>query len=81
MMRLEVVLENKIGVLKELTDIIYRMNISIEELSTHRTDEGNVQNTLTLESQEEDYFLFERLTEKLRFSMPEFVDANLLEMR
>lgn len=79
--RLEIEVENKIGVLKELTDIIYKMRINIEELSTHKTKGGNVQNTLTLESSEEDYFLFERLVEKVKFNIPEFVSAKLLEMR
>ena len=79
--RLEVVVENKIGVLKELTDIIYRMRLSIEEISTHKTSDGNVVNMLVLESEEEDYFLFERLMEKMKFSMPEFISGKLLEMK
>jgi uncharacterized protein with ACT and thioredoxin-like domain len=78
---MEIIVQNRIGVLKELTDIIYRMKLSIEELSTHRMKDGNVINTLTLESDEEDYFIFERLTEKVRFSMPEFVSTKLIEMK
>jgi len=80
-LRLEIVVENKIGVLKELTDIIYRMRLLIEELSTHKTSDWNVVNMLMLESDEEDYFLYERLVEKIKFTMPEFVSAKLIEMK
>jgi uncharacterized protein with ACT and thioredoxin-like domain len=80
-LRLEIEVENKMGVLKELTDIIYKMQLSIEELATHKTKDGYVQNVLTLESADEDYFLYERLIEKIKFSMSEFVSARLIEMR
>lgn len=77
--RLEIVLENKLGLLKELTDIIYKMNLSIEEFSTHKSG-INIVTSMTLESQEEDYFLFERLLEKIKFTIGEFVSANLIDI-
>jgi hypothetical protein len=57
------------------------MRLSIEELSTHKTKDGYIQNVLTLESAEEDYFLYERLIDKLKFSMEEFISARLVDMR
>ena len=70
------------GVLKELTEIVYRMNLSVEEMEANSVEKGKrILVKMMLESQEEDYFLFERLVEKFRFSIPEFLDAKLLEVR
>ena len=79
---MEILLQKRMGVLKELTEIVYRMNLSVEEMEANSVEKGKrILVKMMLESQEEDYFLFERLVEKFRFSIPEFLDAKLLEVR
>ena len=73
--------ENKIGVLHRLTDIFIPMNINIEEIRATKTPEGLSKVELTLKVEDEDYYLFDRLVERIRVSMPEFREAKLIEMK
>lgn len=81
-MRLEVLVENKIGVLRKLSDIFYMMLINIEEISQKAEGEdGTLARLYLLVSiDEEDYYLYERLVERMKLGIPEFREAQLAEI-
>ena len=79
--RAEMIFENKIGVLKKLTEIFFLMRINIEEMSAHPTKDGLSCVSFSLKTEEEDYYLFERLMERVRLSITEFQDGKLIEMK
>ncbi|EKE28761.1 MAG: hypothetical protein ACD_3C00018G0010 [uncultured bacterium (gcode 4)] len=80
-LNIEMTFENKIWVLRKLTDILFKMNISIEEIKSEKIWTDLVKNIMTLESKIEDYYIFERLIERVSLSIAEFKDAKLLEMK
>ena len=73
--------ENKIGVLKKLTEIFFLMRINIEEMQACSSKDGLSCVTFSLKTEEEDYYLFERLMERVRLSIGEFQDGKLIEMK
>lgn len=77
-LKLEMIFENKIWVLRKLTDIFYKMNVSIEEIRSEKIDWNLVKNVMTLETNVEDYYLFERLVEKIKLTIDEFKEAKLI---
>ena len=77
----EIIFENKIWVLRKLTDILYKMNINIEEIVSVKIWEDKVKNIMTLESRYEDYYLFERLIERIKLTISEFVEGKLIEIK
>ena len=79
--KVELIFENKIGVLKNLTDILFHMDISIESLNTEKLPKNLVKNIMTLESGYEDYYIFERLVDRLKSTINEFKEAILIEIK
>lgn len=79
--RSEMVFENKIGVLKKLTEIFFLMRINIDEMSVSSDEDGFSSIIFGLKTEEEDYYLFERLMERVRLSIVEFKEGKLLEMK
>jgi GTP pyrophosphokinase len=79
--RAEMIFENKIGVLKNLTEIFFFMRINIDEMSAHLDTNGHSHIVFSLKTEEEDYYLFERLMERVRLSISEFEEGKLLEMK
>lgn len=73
------IFQNKIGVLRKLTDILYIMNIDIEEIRSEKSWDL-VKNIMTLESKIEDFYIYERLIERLKLDFVEFKSAELLEI-
>ncbi len=81
-LRVEMVFENRIGVLRKLTDIFYLMRINILEISQANEQGGKrARIFFELQAEDEDYYLYERLTERIRMAIPEFVEAKLVEMK
>jgi GTP diphosphokinase / guanosine-3',5'-bis(diphosphate) 3'-diphosphatase len=79
-MRLEVLVENKIGVLRTLSDIFYNMAINIEEIAQKSEGNGELARLhLTVSVDEDDYYLYERLVERLKLGLKEFREAVLIE--
>jgi len=79
--RAEMIFENKIGVLKKLTEIFFLMRINIDEMSACTDSDGLSRVVFSLKTEEEDYYLFERLMERVKLSIREFREGNLLEMK
>ena len=49
-------------------------------MKTEKIDETTVLDTFVLTSDEEDYYLYERLVERMKFDLPEFVEATLISV-
>ncbi len=81
-MRLEILVENKIWVLRKLSDIFYLMLINIEEISQKVEGENGEKARLYLlvSVDEEDYYLYERLVERMKLGIPEFCEAQLTRL-
>ncbi|HBB27583.1 TPA: hypothetical protein DCZ36_03760, partial [Candidatus Gracilibacteria bacterium] len=79
--RAEMIFENKIGVLKKLTEIFFLMRINIDEMSASTDKNGLSHVVFSLKTEEEDYYLFERLMERVKLSIAEFKEGKLLEMK
>ena len=80
-LKVEMVFENKIGVLRKLTDIFFLMRINILEIGQKSEDGGkSARMTFDLMTEEEDYYMYERLVERIRLAIPEFKEAKLIEM-
>lgn len=77
----EMIFENKIGVLKNLTEIFFLMRINIDEMNAHIDKNGFSHVLFTLKTEEEDYYLFERLMERVRLSIGEFKEGKLIELK
>lgn len=75
------IFENRIGVLKKLTEIFFLMRINIDEMSARTETDGLSHVVFSLKTEEEDYYLFERLMERVKLSIGEFKEGRLLEMK
>lgn len=78
--KVEITFENQLWVLKKLTEILYKMNLSIEEIKSEKSWDL-VKDYMTLETWIDDYYIFERLVERLRLSIKEFKEAKLIEIK
>lgn len=77
----EMVFENRIGVLRKLTDIFYLMKINIVGISMKNESGGKIARAyLELHTEEEDYYMYERLVERIRLAIPEFKEATLISL-
>jgi hypothetical protein len=47
---------------------------------TEKIDDVQVLDTFVLSSEEEDYYLYERLTERMRFELPELITSKLISV-
>lgn len=81
-MRLEILVDNRIGVLRKISDIFYMMHINIEEISQKTEGENKelARLYLVVSVDEEDYYLYERLVERMKLGITEFKEAQLVEI-
>ena len=81
-LKIELRFENKIGVLRKLTEIFYLMDINILEIA-QKMDIGGKSARITFDllTEEEDYYMYERLVERIRLGIPEYMESKLIEMR
>lgn len=61
--------QNKIGIFRELSDIIYSMHINIEEINSKKEDEKTTRLSLALQIPDYDYLLIERLIERVKLNL------------
>lgn len=50
------------------------MGLDIEEIRTEKIGNNRVKNIMVLESDFEDYYLFERLMDRVKVSIEEFIE-------
>ena len=75
--KVNLLLENKIWVLKEISDIIYSMWINIDQINTKKESISKSRVCLDLEILDYDYLIINRLIERLKFSL----DKTLLQYK
>lgn len=70
--------KNQFWVLKELSDILYIMQIDILDITSHRTPLNDVELHLKLELLDYDYLIIERFIERVKFKLSNsFIDYNI----
>lgn len=70
--------EKKIGILKEMSEIIYSMNIDVDEITTRKLSGNNVEIYLQLIILDYDYLIIDRLVDRLRLHFKDsLLDVNL----
>lgn len=72
---------DKKWLLKQLTEIFFQFWLNIEGLHTEDLDKGKVRDHFILSSDEEDYYLYERVIDRIRFDIPEFIDSKLISFK
>ena len=56
------------------------MQLNIESLAVATLPDGLGKDTITLRTDDEDYYIYERLIERMKFDVPEFREAKLISM-
>ncbi len=80
-LRIEILVENRLGVLRKLTDIFYLMRINIDEIAQKTESNGELARLyLLLSMDEDDYYLYDRLIERVKLSVPEYRNSSLVEI-
>ena len=67
--------------MKEFTEIFYHMELNIEDIQIQTLSNGLKKNIFTLRSDDEDYYLYERLSERIRFIIPDIKDLELISIK
>ncbi|MDD2515629.1 MAG: RelA/SpoT family protein [Candidatus Gracilibacteria bacterium] len=74
-------LENKIGVLNKITGVFCDLNINIKEMVVKGAEDDRVSHcTFSLSAQEEDYYIYEKLIEKIKDNVDGYISSKLLEI-
>jgi len=77
----EMLFENKIGVLRKLSEILFQMKIDVDAMSASKIEDNLSRIEFTLKFEEEDYYLFDRLIGRIKLAIPEFKSGNLLQRK
>ncbi len=75
--KINLLIENKIWMLKEISDIIFAMWINVDQISSHKEDYSKTRVLLDLEIPDYDFLIVNRLVERIKFTL----DENLLEYK
>lgn len=78
---MEITFRDRRGILRELTEIFYQFGLNIEGMRVETDVHGIVKDFFVVSSPEEDYYIFERLIERVRFEIPEMIDAKLISLK
>lgn len=73
-------LQNGMGVLRQLGDTCYAMRLNITDLHTTNLGGGHMECRLTVYAETEDYYLFDRLSERLKLSISSIESIELIRM-
>ncbi len=77
---MDVTFHDKRWLLRQITEIFYQTGLNIDSLSTENLGDGKVLDHFILKWDEEDYYLYERLVERLRFDIPEMIESKLISL-
>lgn len=69
------------GILMKLTELFYNSDLNITNFFTENLGNNIVRDVFTLETENDDYYLFERLEHKLKFEIPEITEVILVDIR
>lgn len=76
----ECVFRDRRWLLMEVTEILYHTGLSIKAMQAEELWNGLVHDTFTLETSDDDYYIFERLESRLRFDIEELESIKLISM-
>ncbi len=77
---MDVTFADKRWLLRQVTEIFYQAGLNIESLSTENLGNGKVVDHFKLKWDEEDYYLYERIVERLKFDIPEMLESKLISL-
>lgn len=80
MITISCTMRDRKGILRELTEIFYQMELNIEDIQIQHMGKNFRSNMITLRSDDEDYYIYERIVERIRFGIPEIVDISLISV-
>ena len=80
-LEVECIFHDKLGLLRQITDILYQAEINIESLTTEKLEDGRVSDRFILHTNDEDYYIYDRLIDRFRFAIPEFIEMHLISMQ
>lgn len=75
------IVQDRKGVMKEMTEIFYHMELNIEDIQIKTLPNRLKKNIFTLRSDDEDYYIYERLAERIRFAIPDIKDLELISIK
>ena len=71
---------DKKWLLLEITKILYNAWVNIKDISSQILENGIVRDRFTLEIEDEDYYIYERIDARMRFDIAELVETRLISM-
>jgi GTP diphosphokinase / guanosine-3',5'-bis(diphosphate) 3'-diphosphatase len=77
-LEIECIFHDRRGVLKDLAEIIYHMNLNVKTMNVTTLESGLVRDVFTLETAEDDYYIYERVEARLQFEIPELASIRLI---
>ena len=77
---IECTFRDRKGLLRDLTAIFYQAELNIKSIHTEDIGNNLVKDRFVLETETEDYYIYERLESRLSFKMPELVEMKLISM-
>jgi len=79
--KLELLFSDRIGILKDLADILFRMELNVDDIRTQKTPQNEVSIHLSLASGDEDYYIADRLLEHVGEKIKEFKKGKIIEIK
>ena len=64
----------------ELTTLLFQMGLSVKSVITEDIDNNRVKDTFTLEYNEDDYYIYDRLEARFKFDIEELNEMRLISM-
>lgn len=78
---IECILQDRRGLLMELTEIFYRMGLNIKNISAEDLWNNKARDVFSFTIDEDDYYIYDRLESRLKFEIPELESVRLVSMQ
>jgi len=78
---IEATFHDKRGILMTFTQIFYRLGLDIKGIHSESISDHQIKNTFTLETEDDDYYIYDRLEARIRFEVPEVTELKLISMQ
>lgn len=77
---MECIVKDRRGILMELSEIFYHMGLDVHNISADSMENGTTKIVTNLRTDEDDYYIYDRLESRLRFEIPELQSIKLVSM-
>lgn len=78
---IECIVKDRRGLIMEISEICYYLGLNIRNMSANDIGGGwSLKILFTFETEEEDYYIYDRLEDRLRFDIPELQSVKLISM-